>query len=70
MYKSVPYDDGDKARILEEKEKFDKGKKKKINIYTIDKKEAYKLLWMEPAEKLKPAELLKEGKQKSTITQQ
>jgi hypothetical protein len=44
VYKSVPYDDGDKARILEEKEKFDKGKKKKINIYTIDKKEAYKLL--------------------------
>ena len=35
--------DGDKVRILEQKEKFDKGKQKfSKSIYTIDKKEGYK----------------------------
>ncbi len=45
IYKSVPFNDGDKVRILEKKEKFDKGKQKfsKV-IYTIDKKEGYKIL--------------------------
>ncbi len=28
IYKSVPFSDGDKVRILEKKVKFDKGKKK------------------------------------------
>ncbi len=29
IYKSVPFDDGGKIRILEKKEKFNKGKQKK-----------------------------------------
>ena len=28
IYKSVPFNDGDKVRILEKKEKIDKGKQK------------------------------------------
>ena len=28
VYKSVPFNDGDNVRILEKKEKFDKGKQK------------------------------------------
>ena len=45
MYKSVPFNDGDKVRILEKKEKNDKGEKKfSKEIYTIDKKEGYRLL--------------------------
>ena len=43
VYQSVPFKDGDKVRILEEKGKFDKGKQKfSIELYTIDKKEGYK----------------------------
>ena len=43
VYKTVPFDTGDKVRILEKKEKFDKGKQKfSKSIHTIDKKEGYK----------------------------
>jgi hypothetical protein len=60
VYKSVPFNDGEKVRILEEKGKFDKGKKKfSKEIYTIDKKEGYKLLVKDEKRKLKPSELLK-----------
>ena len=39
IYKSVPFDDGDKVRILEKKEKFDKGKQKfSKDVYTIDER--------------------------------
>ena len=60
VYKTVPFDDGDKVRILEQKEKFDKGKQKfSKEIYTVDKKEGYKILVNGTSRKLKPAELLK-----------
>ena len=60
VYKSVPFDTGDKVRILEKKEKFDKGKQKfSKEIYTIDKKDGYKLIVNGTSRKLKPAELLK-----------
>jgi hypothetical protein len=43
IYKSVSFNDGDKVRILEKKEKFDEGKQKfSKDIYTINKKEVYK----------------------------
>ena len=39
VYKSVPFDSGEKVRILEQKEKIDKGKQKYCkSVYTIDKK--------------------------------
>jgi hypothetical protein len=45
VYKTVPFDTGDKVRILEQKEKFDKGKQKfSKELYTIDKREGYKLI--------------------------
>ena len=60
VYKSVPFNDGEKVRILEEKGKFDKGKQKfSKEIYTIDKKEGYKIKVNGTSRKLKPAELLK-----------
>jgi hypothetical protein len=60
IYKSVPFNDGEKVRILEQKEKFDKGKKKFCKeVYTINKKEGYKLLVNGTSRKLKPSELLK-----------
>jgi len=60
IYKSVPFNDGEKVRILEQKEKFDKGKKKfSKELYTINKKEGYKILVNGTSRKLKPAELLK-----------
>ncbi len=60
IYKSVPFNDGEKVRILEEKGKFDKGKQKfSKEIYTIDKKEGYKIKVNGTSRKLKPAELLK-----------
>ena len=59
IYKSVPFSDGDKVRILEKKEKFDKGKQKfSKELYTIDKKEGYKILVKDEKRKLKPSELL------------
>ena len=60
VYKTVPFDTGDKVRILEQKEKFDKGKQKfSKEVYTIDKKEGYKIIVNGTSRKLKPAELLK-----------
>jgi hypothetical protein len=60
VYESVPFDIGDKVRILEKKEKFDKGKQKfSKELYTIDKREGYKILVNGTSRKLKPAELLK-----------
>ncbi len=39
VYTTVPFDTGDKVRILEQKEKFDKEKKKfSKEVYTIDMK--------------------------------
>ncbi len=41
----MPFEDGQKVRILEQKENFDKGKQKfSKSICIIDKKEGYKLL--------------------------
>ena len=60
VYKSVPFDTGDKVRILEQKEKFDKGKQKfSKDVHTVDKKEGYKIIVNGTNRKLKPAELLK-----------
>ena len=60
VYKTVSFDTGDKVRILEQKEKFDKGKQKfSKEVYTIDKKEGYKIKVNGTSRKLKPAELLK-----------
>ena len=70
VYKSVPFHDGDKVRILEKKEKFDKGKQKfSKELYTIDKKEGYKLLIKDEKRKLKPSELLKADKVSNPISQ-
>jgi hypothetical protein len=70
VYKSVPFNDGDKVRILEKKEKFDKGKQKfSKELYTIDKKEGYKLLIKDEKRKLKPSELLKADKVSNPISQ-
>jgi hypothetical protein len=42
---SSTFNDGDKVRILEKKKKFDKGKQIfSKELYTIDKKEGYKIL--------------------------
>ena len=60
VYKSVPFESGQKVRILEQKEKFDKGKQKfSKDVYTVDKKEGYKIIVNGTSRKLKPAELLK-----------
>jgi len=60
VYKSVPFESGQKVRILEQKEKFDKGKQKfSKDVYTVDKKEGYKIIVNGTNRKLKPAELLK-----------
>ena len=70
VYKTVPFNDGDKVRILEKKEKFDKGKQKfSKELYTIDKKEGYKILVKDEKRKLKPSELLKTDKVSNPISQ-
>jgi len=70
VYKSVPFDSGQKVRILEQKEKFDKGKQKfSKELYTIDKKEGYKLIIKDEKRKLKPSELLKADKVSNPIPQ-
>ena len=59
IYKTVPFNSGDQVRILEEKGKFDKGKQKfSKELYTIDKKEGYKIIVKDEKRKLKPSELL------------
>ena len=70
VYKSVPFDTGDKVRILEQKEKFDKGKQKfSKDVHTVDKKEGYKLIIKDEKRKLKPSELLKADKVSNPISQ-
>ena len=65
----MPFNDGDKERILEQKEKFDKGKLKfSKEIYTVDKKEGYKIIVNGTSRKLKPAELLKASTTANPIT--
>ena len=70
VYKTVPFDTGDKVRILEKKENFDKGKQKFSKLlYTIDKREGYKLIIKDEKRKLKPSELLKADKVSNPISQ-
>jgi len=60
IYKTVPFKEGDNVRILESKEKFDKGRKKfSQELHTINKMEGYKILVNGTSRKLKPSELLK-----------
>ena len=66
----MPFDTGDKVRILEEKGKFDKGKQKfSKEVYTIDKREGYKLIIKDEKRKLKPSELLKTTTVSNPISQ-
>ena len=70
VYKTVPFNSGDQVRILEKKEKFDKGKQKfSKSLYTIDKKEGYKLIIKDEKRKLKPSELLKVNTVSNPISQ-
>jgi hypothetical protein len=70
VYQSVPFNEGEKVRILEKKEKFDKGKQKfSKSIHTIDKKEGYKILVKDQKRKLKPSELLKANTVSNPISQ-
>jgi len=60
IYKSVPFKEDDKVRILEDKGKFDKGNNKfSKEIYTVNKKQGYKILVDGTSRKLKPGELIK-----------
>ena len=60
VYKSVPFKSDDKVRILEDKGKFDKGKNTfSKDVYTVNKKQGYKILVDGTSRKLKPSELLK-----------
>ena len=60
VYKSVPFKSDDKVRILEDKGKFEKGKKTfSKDVYTVNKKQGYKILVDGTSRKLKPSELLK-----------
>jgi hypothetical protein len=55
VYKTVPFNSGDKVRILEKREKFDKGKQRfSEELYTIDKKEGYTIIVNGTNRKLKP----------------
>jgi hypothetical protein len=66
VYKSVPFDSGQKVRILEQKETFDKGKQKfSKDVYTVDKKEGYKVIVNGTSRKLMPAELLRQTPQQA-----
>ena len=70
IYKSVPFKENDKVRVIEEKGKFDKGKQKfSKDIYTIDKKEGYKIILKDTRRKLKPSELLKVDTVSNPISQ-
>ncbi len=76
IYQSVPFEDGQKVRILEQKEKIDKGKQKfSKEEYTIDKKQGYKIFYIKykilengTSRKLKPAELLKASTRANPIS--
>jgi hypothetical protein len=53
VYTTVPFNTGDKVRILEKKEKIDKGKLIfSKELYTIDKKEGCKIKVNETSKKL------------------
>jgi hypothetical protein len=69
IYNTVPFKEGDNVRILESKEKFDKGRKKfSKELYTINKKEGYKILVNGTSRKLKPSEILKTTSQSNPIS--
>jgi len=71
VYNSIPFKAGDKVRILEDKGKFDKGKKKlSKEIYTVDDKQGYKLKVDGLSRKLKPSELLKVEKVSNPIKEE
>jgi hypothetical protein len=70
IYKSVPFKENGKVRVIEEKGKFEKGKQKfSKDIYTIDKKEGYKIILKDTRRKLKPSELLKVDTVSNPISQ-
>ncbi len=70
IYITVPFDTGDKVRILEKKERIDKGKQKiSKELYTIDKREGFKLTMKDENRKLKPSELLKATTVSNPISQ-
>ena len=75
IYKTVPFNSGNKVRILEDKDKFSKGKNKfSKEIYTVDSKEGYKLtlknaLGEAEDRKMKPSELLKVNAVENPISQ-
>ena len=61
---------GIKSEYQRKKEKFDKGKQKiSKELYTIDKREGYKLIIKDEKRKLKPSELLKADKVSNPISQ-
>ncbi len=58
VYTTVPFNTGDKVRIIEQKEKIDKGKQKfSKEVCTIDKQEGDKIIVNGTSRKLKPADL-------------
>ena len=75
IYKTVPFNSGNKVRILEDKDKFSKGKNKfSKEIYTVENKEGYKLtlknaLGEALKRTLKPSELLKVNAVENPISQ-
>ena len=75
VYKTVPFNSGNKVRILEDKDKFAKGKNKfSKEIYTVENKEGYKLtlknaLGEAVHRTMKPSELLKVNAVENPISQ-
>jgi hypothetical protein len=75
IYKTVPFNSGNKVRILEDKDKFSKGKNKfSKEIYTVENKEGYKLtlknaLGEAVHRTMKPSELLKVNAVENPISQ-
>jgi hypothetical protein len=70
VYKTVPFDTGDQVRILEKKEKIDKAKQNfGESLYTIDKREGYRLIIKDEKRKSKPSDLLKADKVSNPISQ-
>ncbi len=60
---------GIKSEYQRKKEKIDKGKQKfSKELYTIDKREGYKLIIKDEKRILKPSELLKADKVSNSIT--
>ena len=75
IYKTVPFNSGNKVRILEDKDQFSKGKNKfSKEIYTVDDREGYKItlknaLGEALKRTLKPSELLKINAVENAISQ-